>query len=146
MDRRPLLGSCVFCRILEGQESAEIICEGTNWLAFFPLRPATPGHTLVIPREHVEDYWAASPTTVAAVGAGALRVGRAIQEALAPAGMNLITSAGTAAEQTVFHLHIHVVPRWPGDGFDRIWPPSRRYENAALENVAGRVRQACEND
>ena len=73
-----------------------------------------------------------------------LKVGHAIQNAIAPNGMNLITSAGAAAEQTVFHLHLHVVPRWRGDGFGAIWPNESRYEEKALlEGMADRIRAEC---
>jgi histidine triad (HIT) family protein len=72
-----------------------------------------------------------------------VRVGRALNEALAPAGMNLISSAGKAAEQTVFHLHLHVVPRWPEDGFGRIWPPERALGEPVKRKLAAQVREAC---
>jgi histidine triad (HIT) family protein len=75
--------------------------------------------------------------------AAVIRVGRAINDALKPGGMNLITSAGRVAEQTVFHLHLHVVPRWQDDGFEQIWPSQHRYKNAELEDVADRIREAC---
>ncbi len=135
---------CDFCRIARGEEaSIELVCAGESWIAFFPLNPATPGHTLVIPREHVPDLWQVEPTQGADLMAAIIKVGRAIESALAPEGMNLITSAGETAEQTVFHLHLHLVPRWNQDGFGRIWPKEERYENAELGDVADRIRQAC---
>jgi histidine triad (HIT) family protein len=77
--------------------------------------------------------------------AAVIQVGRAIDRALKPDGMNLITSAGETAEQTVFHLHLHIVPRWKRDGFGRIWPAEGKFEDADLENVADRIREACAN-
>ena len=75
----------------------------------------------------------------------AVVVGRAIQRALQPDGMNLISSAGSVAEQTVFHLHLHVVPRWSRDGFGAIWPRGLRYEDPALiEGVAERIRNTID--
>lgn len=137
---------CPFCAIARGEDrSVEIVCETDNWVAFFPLEPATPGHTLVIPRVHVPDLWAAPSALAAELMTGVLRVGDAVNAALKPEGMNLITSAGSAAEQTVFHLHLHVVPRWARDGFGCIWPiEGRRYENDELENVADLIRAECE--
>jgi histidine triad (HIT) family protein len=76
---------------------------------------------------------------------GVLGIGRAIREALSPDGMNLITSDGSAAEQTVFHLHLHVVPRWHQDGFGQIWPTGERYDEEALDGVADRIRAAYES-
>lgn len=111
--------------------------------ALLTLEPATPGHTLVIPRTHVVDLWNAEPRLASDLMDGVIRVGRAIDVALKPDGMNLITSAGSAADQTVFHLHLHVVPRWRRDEFGAIWPTGVKYEDAALGDAADRIREAC---
>ena len=135
---------CAFCAIAEGRDrSVELVCEEETWVAFFPLNPATPGHTLVIPRTHVEDLWEVEPSLGAELISAVIRVGRSIDAALTPEGMNLITSAGETAEQTVFHLHLHVVPRWHRDGFGRIWPVDGKYEDIDLTDVANRIREAC---
>lgn len=143
---RPLqnVPDCDFCSIARGQDaSADIVCDGPSWVAFFPLHPATPGHTLIVPRVHVADLWEIEPPLGAELMTAAIRVGRAIQSALEPEGMNLITSAGEPAEQSVFHLHLHVVPRWRKDGFGRIWPTERNYKDANMEDAAQRIRAAC---
>lgn len=135
---------CAFCAIARGDDpSAEVVCEGEHWVAFFPKEPATPGHTLVIPRDHVEDLWAASLAIGTALIRAVIEVGRAIEIALEPDGLNLITSAGTAAEQTVPHLHLHVVPRWGDDGFGRIWPPQTPMRRDLKRDAAARIRAAC---
>jgi len=134
---------CEFCAIVRGEDrSVEIIFEGPDWIAFFPLNPATPGHTLVIPKRHVPDLWKVDSSLGADLMAAVIGVGRAIEEALTPEGMNLITSAGETAEQTVFHLHLHLVPRWHKDGFGRIWPVEGHYEDSELGNIAERIRSA----
>lgn len=140
--------ACPFCAIASGEDAeVELLFTEANWLAFFPLEPATPGHTLVIPRVHVEDLWQASPDLASDLMTATLKVGHALQEALQPEGMNLIASAGKAAEQTVLHLHLHVVPRWRRDGFGQIWPrKEERFEEAALSDFADRIRAAFEND
>jgi histidine triad (HIT) family protein len=137
--------NCEFCAIAQGKDrSAEVVCEGADWIAFFPLNPATPGHTLVIPRRHVADLWRVDPALGAQLMAAVIRVGQAIDKALKPEGMNLISSAGATAEQTVFHLHLHVVPRWRRDGFGPIWPPTEgKFDDPSLERVADRIRGAC---
>lgn len=135
---------CDFCAIARGEDrSAEVICEDKTWIAFFPLDPATPGHTLVIPRKHVADLWKVESSLGSELMAAVIRVGRAIDVSLKPEGINLITSAGKVAEQTVFHLHLHIVPRWQRDGFGRIWPVEGKFEDADLQNVADRIREAC---
>jgi galactose-1-phosphate uridylyltransferase len=78
-----------------------VIAEDVCWVAFFPLNPATPGHTLVIPSQHVSDLWALEPAATSPLMAGVVRVGRAIQAVLNPEGMNLIASSGEAAEQSM---------------------------------------------
>jgi histidine triad (HIT) family protein len=137
---------CDFCAIARGEEpSAEVVCEGETWVAFFPLKPATPGHTLVIPRSHVPDLWSADPALASDLMVAAVKVGRAIRTAVTPEGMNLITSSGEVAEQTVYHLHLHVVPRWRHDGFEEIWPPKGDLPGVDLEGIADRIREACES-
>ncbi len=136
--------TCPFCRIADGDDSSvEIICEGEEWLSFFPPEPATAGHTLIIPRAHVPDFWSLDEALAAELTGAALRVGRAIKRAVAPEGMNLITSSGDVAEQTVFHVHLHVVPRWRGDGFGRIWPPERPMQHEGREGIASLIRAEC---
>jgi histidine triad (HIT) family protein len=134
---------CPFCRIARGEAPAEIICEGPQWVAFFPKTPATPGHTLVIPRPHVVDFLALDAVLGADLMAGVIRIGRAIESSLKPDGMNLISSSGKAAEQTVYHLHVHVVPRRVGDPIGHIWPPKKPMDAEVKRDLADRIRDAC---
>lgn len=135
---------CDFCAIARSDDpSVQVVCEDDDWIAFFPLKPATTGHTLVIPRRHVTDVWELDEPLGSELMAAVVRVGRAVQAAVRPEGMNLISSKGHAAEQTVFHLHLHVLPRWNRDGFDRIWPAEGSAEEADLGEVAERIRAAC---
>jgi len=138
---------CDFCAIASGQDkTVEVVCQDKGWVAFFPNNPVTPGHTLVIPRVHVADLWAADLTLATGLMAAVIQVGRAIDASLRPQGMNLITSAGDTAEQTVFHLHLHIVPRWRRDGFGRIWPLDKKYEDSDLGDVASKIREACKQE
>lgn len=137
---------CAFCAIARGEDpSVEIVCERSQWVAFFPPEPATPGHTLVIPRDHVPDLWSADAELGTELIEAVIHVGRAVENAVNPGGMNLITSAGEAAEQSVFHLHLHVVPRWEDDGLD-IWPPKKPMQKQLKENLADAVRDACSEE
>jgi histidine triad (HIT) family protein len=134
---------CAFCRIIDGSDTdAQIVGEGKDWLAFFPLHPATKGHTLVVPRAHVRDFWSADTAMAASLSAACIEVGRGLERVLAPDGMNLITSAGRAAEQTVFHLHFHIVPRWHNDNVDPIWPPASESSDRASEALVQAARRA----
>ncbi len=134
---------CDFCKIAQGAEEAIIVCESRECVAFFPHNPAVLGHTLVIPRRHVPHLWLVEAPLDCALMAMVVRVGRALEAAIRPAGLNLITSAGQAASQTVFHLHLHVVPRWEGDRIGHIWPPPRPTSEAVKEDIAELVRAHC---
>lgn len=137
------LDGCDFCEIAKGRvQAAEVLAEGDQWVAFFPLDPATPGHTLIIPRTHFVNLWEIEPQLACVLMDAAIAVGRGIQAALEPDGMNLITSAGSAAEQTIFHLHLHLVPRWRDDGFGQIWPTHAEGNHSEFGQVADRIRDA----
>lgn len=103
---------CVFCRIVTREAPATIVCEWPDALAIVPLEPVVPGHLIVLPKVHVADAMEDPDIT-----ADTMR--RAAQLHEWPA--NIITSAGPEATQTVFHLHIHVVPRRAGDGLSLPW-------------------------
>jgi histidine triad (HIT) family protein len=134
---------CEFCRIARGEATADVVCESEDCVAFFPLMPATKGHTLVVPRKHVQNFLLAGPGLGASLMSMAVKVGRALDGVLRPEGMNLISSAGSAAQQTEPHLHLHVVPRWTNDDIGKIWPPKRPTSEALMEDLAERVRTAC---
>ena len=134
---------CPFCRIAAGQDDAVTVCEEAGWLAFLPPEPATPGHTLVIPRVHAVSFWSLGDEAAGELGLAASRVGRAVDRALRPDGMNLITSAGSAAEQTVEHVHLHILPRWKDDAVGPIWPPKQATPSAELRELAHRIAAEC---
>lgn len=137
---------CSFCRILDGFDpDAQVVGEDEHWLAFFPLQPATRGHTLVVPRVHVRDYWQADAEVVAGLAVACRRVGRALFDELRPDGMNLITSAGSAAEQSILHLHMHVVPRWERDGLGSLWPEETPADDRASSELTAAVRKAFDH-
>ena len=128
--------SCPFCAIIMGEGPARVVYRDDHAVAFFPLRPATFGHTLVVPRRHIPDIWGLPEADAARLSRAALRVAAALRAAVAPAGLNIIQSSGAAATQTVPHLHVHLVPRWAADAMGPIWParpPS--YPPQALDNL-----------
>ncbi|MFH0521623.1 HIT family protein [Streptomyces sp. M41] len=134
---------CVFCEIAAGTGSARMVYEDAHTLAFFPLAPATRGHTLVVPRAHSTDLWAMDETAVQHLFRTVLVVGNALRAVLGPDGMNVINSAGEVASQSVFHTHVHLVPRQPGDAMGPIWPPKgdarRDRDDAAKDALAARL-------
>ena len=106
---------CVFCRIVAGDEPARVIHRDERTVSFMDTNPIVPGHCLVVPRSHSRDWLDAPPEDLAAVAAAAQQVGRAAMGGMGADGVNFINATGEAALQTVFHLHLHVLPRSAGD-------------------------------
>jgi histidine triad (HIT) family protein len=113
---------CVFCAIAQGRAQASIVCENDLAFAAIDLRQFHPGHTLVIPRQHLRDVRELDDATGAALMAMVSRVTRAVGRAFPNEGLSLWHSIGAAAFQEVPHLHIHVHPRLVGDDVLRVYP------------------------
>lgn len=113
---------CTFCDIVAGDSPARIVATGHGITAFLPDHPATRGHVLVVPDDHVADIWSLPQGAARNLASEVLRIAGAARDALHPDGLNVIQSNGAVATQTVDHLHVHVVPRWPTDGMGEIWP------------------------
>lgn len=133
------MSSCLFCQIVAGEIPAIRIAETEQAIAFMDIFPATPGHALVIPRRHAADALAASDQDLAACMSLAATVGRAAVSELGAAGVTFQSLARPAAGQTVFHVHIHVIPRRDGDRFGFPWP-SVAGDLAEIEGYAERLR------
>jgi histidine triad (HIT) family protein len=115
---------CIFCKIVAGELPAQIVDEDERTIAFMDIAPATRGHVLVIPREHARDLLAVSSEDLQATALAAQRLARRASERLGADGVNLLNSCGAAAWQTVFHFHIHVIPRYEDDPLRLPWVPS----------------------
>jgi histidine triad (HIT) family protein len=110
------VANCVFCRIVAGAEPATIVRRTPEMLTIVPLNPVVPGHLLILPTVHVEDF-----TTRPSVSAAVMHEAANVAVAWALGSCNLITSKGHAATQSMFHLHVHLVPRVEGDGLMLPW-------------------------
>src|SRR5438876_5947765 len=106
---------CLFCGIVAGDVPAQIVDSDEHTVAFMDINPATRGHALVVPRTHSRDLLEIGRDDLDAVAAAAQRLAARAQEAFMADGINLINSCGQAAWQTVFHFHVHGIPRYPGD-------------------------------
>lgn len=115
---------CIFCKIVAGELPATIIDEDERTIAFMDINPATRGHALVIPREHARNLLDVDDADLAATAAAAKRLASRISDRLDAAGVNLLNSCGSAAWQTVFHFHIHVIPRYDNDPLQLPWRPA----------------------
>ncbi|HEY8303126.1 MAG TPA: HIT family protein [Solirubrobacteraceae bacterium] len=115
---------CIFCKIVAGQLPATIVDEDERTVAFMDLNPATRGHALVVPRVHAADLLSIEASELAAVACAAQRLAIHAKERLNADGVNVINSCGAAAWQTVFHFHLHVIPRYQGDPMRLPWLPA----------------------
>jgi histidine triad (HIT) family protein len=114
---------CIFCQIIAGEIPAQIVGEDEKTVAFMDISPATRGHTLVVPRRHARDLLEIEPAELEAVAVAAQRIAARMPDRLGAEGVNLLNSCGQAAWQTVFHFHMHVIPRYGGDPLQLPWTP-----------------------
>jgi histidine triad (HIT) family protein len=114
---------CIFCQIVAGEIPAQIVDETERTVAFMDISPGTRGHLLVIPRKHARDLLEIDGEDLAATIAGAQKMARRVKERLGADGVNLLNSCGEAAWQTVFHFHVHVIPRYKDDPLRLPWQP-----------------------
>lgn len=115
---------CIFCKIAAGQLPATVVDEDERTMSFMDINPATRGHALVIPRAHAEDLLSIEAAELAAVTASTQRLAARMRERLGAPGVNVINSCGSAAWQTVFHFHLHVIPRYEDDPLKLPWVPA----------------------
>jgi histidine triad (HIT) family protein len=115
---------CIFCKIVAGEMPAQIVAEDERTIAFMDISPATRGHLLVIPRRHARDLLEIDREDLDATMAGAQRMAQRVHDRLGADGVNLLNSCGKPAWQTVFHFHVHVIPRYEDDPLRLPWEPS----------------------
>ena len=133
---------CLFCKIILGQIPSFKIFEDDEILAFMDVNPVAAGHALVIPKFHSKDIHETPAEWVGIAFAGAKRVARAVGKTLEPAGINIVQANGPGAKQSVFHLHVHVIPRSMDDGLTMNWelePGDRDAIGKLADRIAANV-------
>lgn len=115
---------CIFCKIVAGELPATIVDEDERTVSFMDLQPANRGHALVIPRVHAQDVHTIDPADLQAVVVAAQRLAAKVRDNLGAVGVNLLNSSGAAAWQSVFHFHLHVIPRYEDDPLRLPWVPA----------------------
>jgi len=135
---------CIFCRIVAGTSPCQEIYRDNATLAFMDIHPTNDGHCLVIPKRHFKNVFDMPPEAFGEVGSTVAKVARAVNEVLQPAGISLVQANGELAGQTVFHAHVHVLPRRAGDNLLINWDRNRldneRFDNTRIAEIAGRLR------
>jgi histidine triad (HIT) family protein len=132
---------CLFCEIVAGDVPAQIVDSDEHTVAFMDISPATPGHALVVPRRHSVDLMDVAAEDLSHVAAAAQRLARRMEEALEPDGFNVLHSSRRAAWQTIFHFHVHLIPRYEDDPLELPYLP-REGDADEIAAVAERIRGA----
>jgi histidine triad (HIT) family protein len=131
------MNDCLFCKIIRGDIPSRKVYEDADTYAFLDINPVNPGHTLVIPKIHATDMFDAEDSDWRALTGAVRIVAHAIEKGLSPDGVNIAMNNRAPAGQTVFHAHMHVIPRYEKDGFAP-WPgtPYKEGEaDAVLERI-----------
>jgi len=139
------MSECIFCGIVAGRIPATTVYEDEHTLAFMDIGQVNPGHVLVAVKAHVENLYQLDAEQAGAVARASLRVARAIRDAFHPRGLSVYQANGAPAGQTVFHYHVHLLPRHEGDGMALIWPaknPPRETLNAYAEKLRAALGKA----
>jgi histidine triad (HIT) family protein len=137
------VSDCVFCKIINGQIPSAKVHEDGLTLAFMDIGEVNPGHVLVAVKPHVENIFGLDDKLAAAVFQTAARVARAVKKVYSPDGVTLYQANGPAAGQTVYHFHLHLVPRYAKDGMHLTWP-AKNPPREQLEANAAKLRAALE--
>jgi histidine triad (HIT) family protein len=119
------MDECIFCKIVKREVPASIVHEDDLTLAFMDIGHVNPGHTIVALKPHIANIYGLDDAQAAAVFRTAMRLAQALKKAMQPAGMTLLQANEVAGWQTVFHFHIHVLPRHTDDGAAITWPAKR---------------------
>lgn len=130
---------CIFCAIVAGEQPAHVVDEDESTIAFLDIRPWTRGHALVVARRHSRNLHEIDDDDLSAATLAAKRLAGRMRERLDCEGINLLNSSEPAANQEVFHFHIHILPRWSGDGL-RLPPRPKPPTEDELTQVASELR------
>ena len=128
--------NCIFCKIANGEIPSKTIYEDDMFRAILDLGPAAKGHALLLPKDHYADLFALPDETAAAAIVTAKKIAAGMKEKLGADGFNLVQNNGEVAGQTVFHFHLHMIPRYQTDGQKRGWVPGKPSQEELEETRA----------
>ena len=133
--------NCIFCKIANGEIPSTTLYEDEDFRVILDLGPATRGHALLLPKEHYQDLFALDDETASKVLVTAKKVAGKIKKAMGADGFNLVQNNGEAAGQTVFHFHVHVIPRYEGGPVIAGWEPGKE-DPEVLAETAEKIKDA----
>jgi len=130
---------CIFCKIITGDIPSTKVHEDDQLLVIMNIHPVTPGHLLIIPKQHFADTLEADDNVVSALALATKKIAPAVMTATGAPGFNLIVNTGAAAGQVIFHAHWHIIPRHDDDGLAH-WPGNQNATTAEIEQVAMTIK------
>lgn len=135
------MSDCIFCKIIKGEIPSAKVYEDEHVYAFLDISQVTKGHTLVIPKIHKENVFDLTPEIAGPLFQAVPKIANAIKAEFQPEGLNLLNNNGEAAGQTVFHYHMHLLPRYgKGDGFGAVWKSHQDdYTSEDLQSIASSI-------
>ncbi len=133
--------NCIFCDIVNRKAPSEIIYEDENTIGFLDISPLNFGHSLVIPKNHFENFLDIPKSELESVVVATQKISEAIKSSMSTDGLNIVANTGKAAGQTVFHFHFHIIPRFNSDNF-HFKPVFKNYENGLMKEFADKIRKA----
>lgn len=133
--------TCIFCKIANGEIPSATVYEDEDFRVILDLGPASEGHALILPKNHFKDVCELDTETAAKVLPLAAKIGAAMKQSLGCAGFNLVQNNGLEAGQTVFHFHMHVIPRYEGGPAMVGWEPHTA-DSENLANIAEKIKSA----
>lgn len=137
------MSDCIFCKIVNGEIPAAKVFENEHVLAFLDISQVTKGHTLVIPKIHKENVFELTPENARNIFEVVPAIANALKQTYEPIGLNTINNNGEHAGQSVFHFHMHLIPRYgKGDGFGAVWKNNQSdYTPSLLQDMASSIKK-----
>ena len=140
-----MIEDCVFCKVIRGEVPSVKLYEDERTYAFMDINPLSPGHSLVIPKYHAENIYVTPPHAAGVVMVTLSKVAAAINRAVKPEGINILQANGPGAQQSVFHIHFHIIPRSTDDGLTMNWE-LQSGDMAEINSVAEKIRTEIEKE
>ena len=132
---------CIFCKMVSGEIPTDKVYEDADTMAFLDIKPVNPGHTLVIPKEHYVNIFETPDTLIMKMMGTMKKISHALKDSLGIENVNIIMNNGKDAGQTVFHAHIHFIPRHENDGHKDLWH-GKKYEDGESAKIAEQIKKA----
>lgn len=140
------MSDCIFCKIIQGDIPCAKVYENEHVLAFLDISQVSKGHTLVIPKVHKENVFELTPEIAQEIFKVVPKISNSIKKQFSPVGLNLLNNNGEQAGQSVFHFHLHIIPRYgKGDGFGAVWKShANDYTPEKLNEIASEIASGIE--